>query len=66
MTSVFYLGYRFPFFILYAVDTLSKNRLSVIGFSKLVVKFRFGGEMPSHQLTGHCEPVTDVTGVAIS
>ena len=24
MTSVFYLGYHFPFFILYAVDTLSK------------------------------------------
>ena len=29
------------------------------------VKFRFIGQMPSHQSTGHCEPVTDVTGVAI-
>ena len=28
-------------------------------------KFRFSGQMPSHQSTGHCEPVTDVTGVAI-
>ena len=29
-------------------------------------KTRFIGQMPSHQSTGHCEPVTDVTGVAIS
>ena len=37
-----------------------------IGFPEIVVKFRFVEQMQSHQSTGHCEPVTDVTGVAIS
>ena len=43
---------------------LYKNML--IGLTQQSDKFRFVGQMPSHQSTGHCEPVTDVTGVAIS
>ena len=45
--------------------TIDNRTCQEIFYQILTAKFRFSGQMPSHQSTGHCEPVTDVTGVAI-